>query len=749
LTVHSNMYMLPRDPRMFHDPVIDHIYEQLHRLEMTRAPATAACNIAVSGTQEPPPPRNHTTFPPQSAPQYNSNAGQSDDASIVTKNNKLIVLSDLEGMEHDPTITHFCGTMLTDLSRLPSLCRTTVFLCGDIAKADGEALQKIEAADRVFIVRQLSHNYDESIRWPVVDSGRVPILLHGMGVYFRRFFEHAHSNESYFNRISTDHAFQALTESTKPGTAHRTGIYLTPVEQQGEDLHFRVLRCSSNLSGPTGNFRTTDRQIVSALNEEARLIFENEASMNHVLAQIYRNTSSADIGKKKKKDAKARIKAHSDKTKDMPPNGIMAFCTFYDQLDQLQPLDDGFDYGNRKGVSGLTRLHFKLKAAVAAHPGCTLTPEFSVTLYPNSVFFMPLSTNRTYTHEIRPGALNAELLPSRLGYVVRCSATEAVHSKGQTFLKLPHQCIVPLEPPTKGGMAELRALYHEENSSDTVVEYGVEQGRFLFSMNSGDYEKPVIYHMAEEFQSLTLHPEENLFEELLASAQFEALGKGRQGTVLVRPEKRRGVPIVRTTTKYSTPAQCFQPVHLRLSEWIERNMSLHISFNNALLETYTNAYFKMGFHSDQAQDLEGGSYIALFSCYKMPELAYLPRKLVVESKEGGGSFEIPLNHNSIVVWSLDTNSRFRHKIVLDMATHPPQNEWLGVTFRASKTFVKMHDSQVLFEDGACLTLADKEQQIDFFKLRGCENKATNFTYPKRTYTISKSDMMLPWPAEDT
>merc|ERR1712050_536946 len=105
----------------------------------------------------------------------------------------------------------------------------------------------------------------------------------------------------------------------------------------------------------------------------------------------------------------------------------------------------------------------------------------------------------------------------------------------------------------------------------------------------------------------------------------------------------------------------------------------------ALIELYTNTYATMGFHSDQDLDLEEGSSIAVFSCYKHPELASPPRKLVVESKEpGGGTFEIPLTHNSVVVFSVETNRRFRHKIVLDAAAQPPENQWLGVTFRTSK-----------------------------------------------------------------
>ncbi len=311
--------------------------------------------------------------------------------------------------------------------------------------------------------------------------GRVPILMHGVGVYYRRFFD---LDLDLFNRISTEHAFQNLTESNKPGKAHRTGIYLTPVTQDGEDLHFHLLRCSTNLSGPTENFRATDRYIVDALNQEAALIFEHQAPLNHVLAQVYHNTPAAAA----QKQSKAKISAHADKTKDMPENGIMAFCTFYDRLDKLSPLDkDAFDYGY-KGTSGLTKLHFRLKDAVAERSECTLPRQFTLTLYPNAVFFMPLSTNRLYTHEIRSSMLDAELLPTRLGYVVRCSSTEAVYQHGHTFLKRDGK-LVQLAPPTIEGIDELRKLYTEENNTPDFIDYG---DRFLFSMNAGDYLAPHI-----------------------------------------------------------------------------------------------------------------------------------------------------------------------------------------------------------------------------------------------------------------
>ncbi|MER5613108.1 hypothetical protein [Streptomyces sp. NPDC002215] len=385
-------------------------------------------------------------------------------------------------MLHDnDLIRDFFGSTITpeDLaSGSPDLAQKTVYLCGDIS---GISCRQLHTAARVFVIRELSHGYreDADSPWTLVDLGRVPIRVHGVGVYYRRFFG---PDVDHFGRIGAEHEFQSLTESTKPGTAHRSGIYLTPVTRNDDELHFRLLRCSTNLSGPTESFGPTDTHIADALNREAAAVFRNQAPLNHVLAQMYHNTlATAD-----RKQSKAKISAHADKTKDMPVNGIMAFCTFYDRLEKLQPLaEDAFDHGV-KGTSGLTRLHFRLKEPTEEHDGVVLPPQFTVTLYPGSVFFMPLSTNRLYTHEIRPSALDAELLPTRLGYVVRCSNAEAVHKNGQTFLKLAGD-LVQLEPPTPAGMDDLRRLYAEENRTSAFIDYG---DQFLFSMNTGDYVAP-------------------------------------------------------------------------------------------------------------------------------------------------------------------------------------------------------------------------------------------------------------------
>ena len=126
--------------------------------------------------------------------------------------------------------------------------------------------------------------------------------------------------------------------------AYREGIYLTPVVPDEDNaLHFHLLRCSTNLDGPTDNFRTMDQRIVNTLNREADTIFADPLPLNHVLAQIYWNTPASTTNEPNgnKKAVKAKIKQHADKTKDMPVHGIMAFCTFYDKMYKLQPMSEG------------------------------------------------------------------------------------------------------------------------------------------------------------------------------------------------------------------------------------------------------------------------------------------------------------------------------------------------------------------------------------------------------------------------
>ncbi|MEU9075446.1 hypothetical protein ACFYUY_30395 [Kitasatospora sp. NPDC004745] len=243
--------------------------------------------------------------------------------------------------------------------------------------------------------------------------------------------------------------------------------------------------------------------------------------------------------------------------------------------------------------------------------------------------------------------------------------------------------------------------------------------------------------------SCTLPAEEDLFAELSASARLEDLGKGRRGATLTRVDESGGVPLVRTTTRYVRPAQRFRAVHERLARRIREHADLPVDFDNALVECYTNAYRTMGGHSDQALDLADGSFVAVLSCYRHPD-AGPPRKLVFESKGPGGErFEVPLTHHGVVAFSVDANRRLRHRIVLDAPAGAADNQWLGVTFRTSRTSLRFRDGHPYLPQGARLVQADEEQQREFYRLRRRENQETDFVYPPLTYTVSGSDLLPP------
>lgn len=400
---------------------------------------------------------------------------------ISKDKNVLVVLPEDGEMsaETRDLIDRFCGKVVNSFAEIPANPGDKrIYVCGNIAGIKKEL-------GPLYIIKELSGNYENCNRNDIhlITLGEVPIVVNNAGVYFRKLF----TEDDYFNKIKAEHVFQELTESNKPSKAFRKGIYLTKVtKEENEDgnevLHYRLLRCSSNFTGPTDNFRTTDHKIIDSLNDAVKYVFEYKTELNHVLAQIYENKMKTEDTEK---EMKSRIKAHSDKTKDMPKDGLIVFCTFYDNanVEHLKSsTTDRYD-SCYKGVSALAKLHFKLKSTVEDD---ALEKEFSVTLYPDSVFMIPLSTNRLYTHEIRPSMLNADRIPTRMGYVVRCSNLEAQHINHQTYIR-ENDSLVKLDKMTPETQEELRNFYYDENKSEKMIKYG----KIHFSMNSGDYEKPI------------------------------------------------------------------------------------------------------------------------------------------------------------------------------------------------------------------------------------------------------------------
>lgn len=399
---------------------------------------------------------------------------------LLVNKNVLVCTTELQSSELDYIKQNFCGLVCKDLKVIDEHPLSLICICGNIGNNLDNTKHK-----NIFVVKEFSTDYTlDSQKYKVISSGQVPINVNNVGVLFRNFF---YSGKDYFNLITNEHKFQALTESNKPGTAFRSGIYLTKVQEDAnnDEIKFKLLRCSSNLSGPTDNFRTTDTEVVDQVNEITKYFFKEKTELNHVLAQVYENKTLVNDNNKTK-EKKAKIKKHSDKTKDMPRNGLMAFCTFYktDELNNIsKSKTDPFDYCYHD-TSVLTTLRFELKKMVTDEK---LKKKFDVVLYPNSVFIMSLDMNRLYTHAIAPSSLPVDKLATRLGYVIRCSKTDAVFKDGQTYI-VDDSKYVKLEEQTDEGVKELKDLYFKENATDEMIHYG----KFHFSLNSGDYLKPLV-----------------------------------------------------------------------------------------------------------------------------------------------------------------------------------------------------------------------------------------------------------------
>lgn len=282
-------------------------------------------------------------------------------------------------------------------------------------------------------------------------------FLPDIGYYIPKAFE-----PGYFEKIQKIHGFCSLTESDKPGKALRTGLYMSDTYKEWDsgDIYFKLMRCSSNFSGPTEGLLEPDFQIISRAQRLANPLYPQTGYLNHVLAQIYHHGPEGKKGS---------IKKHSDKTEDMHPEGLLAFCTFYDS----EGLKSSEGKENR-----FASLRFENKE----------TKEVvQVQLEPDSLLLMDLAANARWTHEIRNSPLSH--VPVRMGYVIRSSNRDARFSEGRTQIKDPSGKWVNLEDPSPDDLDLMRKLYYQENTSTQRPEYP-----FLgFSMNQGDYLKPVVF----------------------------------------------------------------------------------------------------------------------------------------------------------------------------------------------------------------------------------------------------------------
>lgn len=229
----------------------------------------------------------------------------------------------------------------------------------------------------------------------------------------------------------------------------------------------------------------------------------------------------------------------------------------------------------------------------------------------------------------------------------------------------------------------------------------------------------------------------------LGAAELEPVAPGRWGGVAVRLAAGTGaseVPLVRSTTVYHRPPRLF-------GLWLDALLPEEVG-NNALLEVYDDRYRTMGFHSDQAQDLADGSEISIYSFYRDPARA--DRRLVVQCKATRAVVrDIPLVHGGVVRFTTETNGAFRHRI--ELAGDGSGNQWLGVTARTAKTFVRFDDADsppriiCVDDDATLLRLATEPEARELYRRRSEENRACGaYPWPADVdYTISPSDLMLP------
>jgi hypothetical protein len=382
---------------------------------------------------------------------------------LLLNRNILIVINEDKNEKLEYIINNFCGIIIKSFDFDNFVDNQVVYLCGDI----NEYFMNFEFLDNIIInvIEDFSYNFSNIFKYNLISVEQVPINIENFGLYIKNFFD---TSKNFFDLINQEHIFQDLTESNKPSNAFRKGIYLSNIEKnEFDEIKFNLLRCSTNLDGPTDNFRDIDKYIIEKVNNISKYFFNEEVKFNHVLAQIYYNLLENN------KEKKAKIKSHSDKTKDMPKNGLIAFCTFYKDVDNFTNLK------NKKEDAIFTKLRFRSKTSEFKN--------FEVILYPNSVFIIPLLTNRLFTHEIVPSLLPINMIPIRLGYVLRCSKTNAIYKDDQTYI-IKDNKYIKLQYPTYENITELKNFYYKENLTTENIIYP----DFDFSMNRGDNKKPII-----------------------------------------------------------------------------------------------------------------------------------------------------------------------------------------------------------------------------------------------------------------
>jgi hypothetical protein len=185
-------------------------------------------------------------------------------------------LTSAQAVEQQTVLTTFLGLVFTlpaDLASLQDIEKQpgrVIYVLGNAALLDQPEYEStLQTSKEVRVIA--SYTSSTFTRLPFGASyhsiriGQVPLNYHNVGVYYKGFHsendisDQAKEGNRYFAAIRANHRFQGLTESNKPGVSYRKGLYLSDVtedDSNGQDLHFHLLRCSTNLDGPTENLAT-------------------------------------------------------------------------------------------------------------------------------------------------------------------------------------------------------------------------------------------------------------------------------------------------------------------------------------------------------------------------------------------------------------------------------------------------------------------------------------------------------------
>jgi hypothetical protein len=243
-------------------------------------------------------------------------------------------------------------------------------------------------------------------------------------------------------------------------------------------------------------------------------------------------------------------------------------------------------------------------------------------------------------------------------------------------------------------------------------------------------------HDVYGFKVTRLNLAEFNFDNLCMLNKFEDVAKGRQCAII-----NKSNALIRTTTNYKNPAQEFKNLHTYIDQVIrERLGKSNQVVNNAMIEIYEPSYRKMGFHTDQAQDLDSNSWIYVYSCYENGNVDRSEhRSFIIQDKLTSKEWIIPMENNSVIAFSTDTNHKFRHKIAFgpeDMY-NSTDKRWLGITFRTSKTNVVFNEYGIPKN----LRIATEEERQAIYKMKSDENNLVDHEWTKLEYTLSSSDLM--------